>query len=428
MQRLKFAVGLMSLVIVTVLSGLVLAATAMPLLSGGNRVVLTSGSMTPLIKPGDLVLTTKADHPLDPGTVVVFKNPNKPGSLITHRIIENLPDGRYRTKGDANGQPDISPVEQENVVGRGSLLIPVIGLPVIWARQGYAVLAGAAAVVVLLLVFFTRYGLLNKYDPWLNSPAPVVPPERVDNAKEKIQPPSAAPSADALSGHGPCLAPVIDGPGAGAQQSHQKRGAKTAALAVTALLTIAVAGPATAPQPSAAAFTAHTASSGNLLRVPCAGRTVTATADTYVDQRHTSTVGSSTELRVLSHAQDQRTFLQFPVSAISTGCKVVAANLRLYSTSYTAGRTIEAVQVTGPWSEATTHWGNQPATVAPAATSSSGPGWRDWTVTEQALAMLPSGTVNLMLRDSVEDKGTNNSQVYSSREGANPPQLVLTLG
>lgn len=168
MMRLKFVMGLVSLMLVTLLGGLILSATALPLAMGWERVVLTSGSMQPMISPGDIVLASKPAHPVEPGTVVVFNNPNKPGSLITHRVVEQLPDGSYKTKGDANPQPDISPITQDNVIGEGALLVPTIGLPAIWAQQGHPTLVGAGAIVIFLLVWLSRYGLLTRHDPWLN--------------------------------------------------------------------------------------------------------------------------------------------------------------------------------------------------------------------------------------------------------------------
>lgn len=175
MRHLKFAAGLMSLTIVTALAGLALIATALPAIMSWGRVVLTSGSMSPLIDPGDVVIAERVQHPIDPGTVVVFHNPNKPGSLVTHRVLEVLPDGTYRTKGDANPQPDVSPVTPDRIIGRGVLLVPVIGLPAVWIGHGHPELAAAAAAVVLLLAGVSRFGLLKKHDPWA---ATLEPPAR----------------------------------------------------------------------------------------------------------------------------------------------------------------------------------------------------------------------------------------------------------
>lgn len=435
MQRLKFAIGLVALAVVSILGGLILAATALPLVAGWERVVLTSGSMQPLIDPGDVVLTTKPVHPLDHGEVIVFKNPTKPGSFITHRVVENLPDGSYRTKGDANAQADVFPVTQENVVGRGVTLVPAVGLPVIWARQGHPVLAGAVVMLVLLLACVSRYALLTKYDPWLHSEAPNTRAEDSESSAEQVIPLSVASRNGAASAlgswqgkYGHREATISEG-----RRKSQWLGTRIAKSALSALLPslliVTVTAAEIAPRFSAAAFTAHTANSGNTLRVPCKSSIVTANADTFVEENLGHPQGTSVKLHVAAHAQDQHTLLRFPVSAIPSGCTIVAATLRLYSTSSVAGRTIEAAMTTDSWSEATTTWSNHPNAIGSPATSPSGSGvgWREWTVTEQTLAMASTGKVNFRLRDAGEATGTKQYQEYSSREGTNPPQLVLTL-
>lgn len=225
MQRLQFAVGLLSLTIVVMLGGLVLAATALPLIAGWERVVLTSGSMRPFVDPGDIVLAAKATHPVVPGTVVVFRNPNKPGSLITHRVLETLPDGTYKTRGDDNPQPDVSPVKPENVIGQGVLLVPVLGLPALWIQQGYPALAAGAVLGVLILAWLSRFGLLARFDPWQQQ-LPVEP-------------------------HGPMNRPKV-----------RRRFLVTGVC----VLLFAAQGVWLAPQPASGAYTAATGSTGNVLR------------------------------------------------------------------------------------------------------------------------------------------------------------------
>ncbi|NQV06934.1 S26 family signal peptidase [bacterium] len=48
--------------------------------------VLTSGSMSPLLQTGDVVIAEPLGGlGLSPGTIIVFEDPSQPG-LITHRI------------------------------------------------------------------------------------------------------------------------------------------------------------------------------------------------------------------------------------------------------------------------------------------------------------------------------------------------------
>lgn len=112
---------------------------AVPVLAiGWQPVLITSGSMGPTISAGDLILLGEPPAPdeemLSPGAVITFRDPSDPDALITHRIDDAREDGLYRTRGDANGQPDSSPVAPEDVVGVGRMLVPLIGLPVLWLR------------------------------------------------------------------------------------------------------------------------------------------------------------------------------------------------------------------------------------------------------------------------------------------------------
>ena len=122
------------------------AAVTIPLIAGWRAVVITSGSMTPAIHRGDVVVARP--HPgdsLKPGTVVVFREAD--GALVIHRIAAVNRDGTYRSRGDANALPDSTPLRSEQVVGVGRLLVPRIGAPILLVRQ-----AGSTAFVALALL------------------------------------------------------------------------------------------------------------------------------------------------------------------------------------------------------------------------------------------------------------------------------------
>ena len=97
---------------------------------------ITSGSMWPALKKGDLVLIKGVDkQELEVGNIIVYKN--KKGFTI-HRITE-LNEETLKTRGDANNVSD-SPVKYEEVVGRTvnvfekPLRIPKLGSVTIWAE------------------------------------------------------------------------------------------------------------------------------------------------------------------------------------------------------------------------------------------------------------------------------------------------------
>ncbi|MDH3708162.1 MAG: signal peptidase I, partial [Acidimicrobiia bacterium] len=119
-------------------------------------VVVTSGSMQPTLRPGDVLLTS--EHPIDllaQQSVITFRSQIDPDELITHRVVAVESDG-YITKGDANPTSDTDRVEPEEVEGLGRLVVPVVGLPIVWAQDGnigalvaWAVLTLAALAVAL---------------------------------------------------------------------------------------------------------------------------------------------------------------------------------------------------------------------------------------------------------------------------------------
>lgn len=71
------------------------------------------------------------------GHVLLAKNAEKPGTLITHRVIKILPNGvGYTTKGDANQSKDGITLAPENIKGIERIRIPYIGIPFQAIRTG----------------------------------------------------------------------------------------------------------------------------------------------------------------------------------------------------------------------------------------------------------------------------------------------------
>jgi signal peptidase I len=168
----RFWIGTVSVIVVALTTWLGLWASA-PLVAGWAPVAITSGSMQPTIRPGDVVVA--APHPrapLEPGDVIVFADARL-GGLVTHRIIDVADDGSYTTRGDANRSPDPSPVAPDDVVGVGRLLVPLAGTPAVWAARGQHPLVAGWTVAMLLAGWGCRFALLRRYDPW--RPAPVGP-------------------------------------------------------------------------------------------------------------------------------------------------------------------------------------------------------------------------------------------------------------
>ncbi len=104
---------------------------AVPQVVGASHsYVVLSDSMSPEINAGDVVIVD--DAPVDTierGDVITYERPGG-DQLVTHRVIEVRSDGdstSYRTKGDANEDPDPTPIPASNVIGVVAFHIPLIG-------------------------------------------------------------------------------------------------------------------------------------------------------------------------------------------------------------------------------------------------------------------------------------------------------------
>ena len=102
------------------------------LLVGLRPVVVTSGSMSPALRPGDVVLVADHVDEVALGSIVTF---DVGQGSVTHRVVE-LTDAGYRTKGDSNPAVDASTVSSAEVTGVGRLVVPFVGLPAMWLRVG----------------------------------------------------------------------------------------------------------------------------------------------------------------------------------------------------------------------------------------------------------------------------------------------------
>jgi signal peptidase len=100
---------------------------AFPFLVGADSsYVVMSGSMTPALKPGDLILVKKASpETVEIGDIVTVKYET---GVFTHRVFEKkFEDGIYlfRTKGDANEDPDPSWWNASQIIGKTVFVIPL---------------------------------------------------------------------------------------------------------------------------------------------------------------------------------------------------------------------------------------------------------------------------------------------------------------
>lgn len=99
------------------------------------RVVLT-GSMIPVLKPGDIALIERKEpDEVKVDDVLFFRYKNNNGVDIIHRVVD-IKNGLITTKGDNNPNPDSEAVSFNQVKGVMIGKIPYIGQLIIWLKRG----------------------------------------------------------------------------------------------------------------------------------------------------------------------------------------------------------------------------------------------------------------------------------------------------
>ena len=141
--------------------------------------------------------------------------------------------------------------------------------------------------------------------------------------------------------------------------------------------------------------------------------------DAYVDSSHpSSNYGSSTALRV-DGSPKVRSYLKFSLTGLSG--TVTKVSLRLYATSsQSTGYDVFSVSETS-WTETGITGSNAPAPAASKTGSSGKVSKNTWTTVDVTSLVAGNGTISIALTTP-----SSTALSLSSREGANPPQLVVT--
>jgi signal peptidase I len=124
-----------------------------PSMFGYKPMTVLTGSMTPKINPGDVIIDKSINSKgIKVGDVITYKVSD--GMLITHRVIEVInKEGKlgFKTKGDANNVDDNNLVTEEQLVGRYSFRIPYAGYVSNFARSIYGFVLLILVPIVLLI-------------------------------------------------------------------------------------------------------------------------------------------------------------------------------------------------------------------------------------------------------------------------------------
>lgn len=134
---LRAIAGGVSIGILLLVLGLGVLVVGIPAAIGGTPLTILTGSMSPNLPPGTLVVVkpTPVDE-IGVGDVLTFQLESGKPTLVTHRVVARMTDSssgemRFVTQGDANNTADAAPVMPVQIKGTVWYAVPWLG----WANQ-----------------------------------------------------------------------------------------------------------------------------------------------------------------------------------------------------------------------------------------------------------------------------------------------------
>ncbi|HUK49710.1 MAG TPA: signal peptidase I [Terriglobales bacterium] len=120
--------------------------------------VVSSGSMIPVLNVGDIILVRgAAPTSITVGTIIIFHSPDDYSTPIVHRVIAIDHDGGlllFETKGDNNAVPDNWRVPAANLMGIYVAKLPYVGLLSLELRGPLGIIL---IVLLVLLIVAVEY-------------------------------------------------------------------------------------------------------------------------------------------------------------------------------------------------------------------------------------------------------------------------------
>lgn len=144
---------------VTALGAIALVALGVAAGAGIHPRIEQSGSMSPVLRPGDL-LFIKTIHPASArkGEIVTFRDPGRDTEL-THRVVSvhrQGPSIAFVTRGDANAAAERWSVPASGTIGREVYALTGVGAAIDALRGAPLVIAAWLAAPFLLLALLRR--------------------------------------------------------------------------------------------------------------------------------------------------------------------------------------------------------------------------------------------------------------------------------
>ena len=173
---LKKTWNILSTIVVCLVALLALLLVGARIL-GLQTFVVLSGSMEPHYHVGSIIYVKEVPpETLQVGDDISFRiNEN---TVATHRIVEILPDGRFRTQGTANTTTD-DPVPQDRVLGKVVGTIPLLGYLFDFVKHPPGTYITLAAATLMVLAAFVP-DIITGFREQDDKPAPTTTESTVD--------------------------------------------------------------------------------------------------------------------------------------------------------------------------------------------------------------------------------------------------------
>ncbi len=141
---------------VVVVLGTFIATGAVAWHEGYRLYAVKTGSMTPGLPVGSLLVDAPARAPYHRGDIVTVERPEDAmNPVVTHRVFAVGAAGNIRTKGDANPEPDVFVAKRANVIGEVVAHVPKGGYVLFYFSQW----TGVLSLMTVLLTIWLAWGM-----------------------------------------------------------------------------------------------------------------------------------------------------------------------------------------------------------------------------------------------------------------------------
>lgn len=166
MGNVVFYIILISLLLITLIMGKATKTGQAPSFLGYKVYSVLTGSMSPTIEQGGLVIIKETSpQGVKKGDVITFGSASTE-NVTTHRVIdiENSDGIKFVTKGDANNVEDPNPVDSSLLIGKVVKFIPYAGSIAMFIQENmFLIIAGliVAFIIFMLIAKIIKLGTKN---------------------------------------------------------------------------------------------------------------------------------------------------------------------------------------------------------------------------------------------------------------------------